>query len=78
MLAFVVARITIRVMLHCKPAKGCLELNLGAASAYAQNLVVIALGHPASALEPMAPGQAYVIRLPKAPAKIHPRTSARG
>src|SRR6185437_14799463 len=50
MLAVAVARIAVRVMLHRKLAKCSLELDLGAAAANAQDLVVVALGHPDCAL----------------------------
>ena len=49
-LAVLVARIAIRVMLHGKLAERCLEFNLSAGAGYAQDLVVVALRHPDTAL----------------------------
>ena len=50
-LALLVARITVRVMLHREFAERCLELDLGGGAGNAENFVVVALGHPAAALD---------------------------
>ena len=49
-LAIFIARIAIRVMLHGELAECCLEFDLGAATGYPKDFVVVALGHSGSAL----------------------------
>ena len=49
-LAFGVARIAIRMMLHGELAERGLELGVAAGARYAQNFVVVALGHAGPAV----------------------------
>ena len=49
-LAILVTRIPVRVMLHGEFAERRLELDLGRGAGNAENFVVVALGHPAAAL----------------------------
>jgi hypothetical protein len=71
MLAIFVTRVAIGVMLHGKLAKRCLEIDLSAGADNAQDLVVVALGHPDIALIHRA-GTAVLDSAAHGPCKIAP------
>ncbi len=77
-LAILIARITVRVMLHGELAERGLELDLCTGAGNAENFVVVALGHPAAALVRFAPSEPYVIRPHDVSVNVHPRTRVRG